>query len=112
MGIQVRTVFIGTGTMPVAQMHRNLALTARAHIRQRGIYRGFARIRLGRERVINSGLSQIDPALRIPNDLGGLKGSFGHQNSLGISVAYVLGSGDKDATGDELGILTRIDHAS
>ena len=111
MWILIHTVFIAARAMAIAQITRHLAKPTRMDIGQRRIDRSLARVGFWRQAHIESGLSQVNAALGIANDLGRLKRGMCHQKRLRVGVADVLRSMNHNATGDKLRILPCIDHA-
>ena len=97
--------------MTIAQVVGHLAHRAVAHFAQRRIDRGLGAVGLRRQRQVNGGLGQVDAALRVADDLGSPEGGLGHEQSLGVGVPDILRGSDVHAAGDELRILSPVDHA-
>ena len=110
MRVLVLPVLVRSGTMTVAQVAGNLALPARADIGEGRVDRRLRSVGLGRQRVVDGGLREVDAALGVSDHLRGLERRLRHQQRGGIGVADVLARLDHDATRDELGVLASVDH--
>ena len=67
--IFVRTVMLGAGTVPIAEIVGDIALRPVSHFRQGSIDARLARVAFRRKSDIGCRLRQVDAAFGIPDDL-------------------------------------------
>ena len=94
----------------VAQMHGHLSGESVLHVRDRGVERSVARIRLRRQGQVGDRFGQRNPSFGHADILHCRRGGHRDGQRLRVGHADVLGRGDDDAAGDEARVLTRDDH--
>ena len=97
--------------MAVAQVVGHFSARALPDLGQGGVDTRLGGVGLGRQRVVDGRLGEVDAALGQADDLDRAESCLGNKKGLGIGVADVLGGRDHDAARDELGVLARVEHA-